>query len=132
MDDLPELTDHFLKKYARRENKEIGSLSLAAMEVLGVYQWPGNVRELEHVIERATILCNGHEIELDHLPPEIVGDKGIEDPEIHRYTEAVNAFKKLLITRTMEETGYNKTITARKLGLNRTYLFKLMKELELN
>lgn len=66
-EDITLLAHHFLAKYARECEKDIGGFSREALHLLTIYQWPGNVRELEHAIERATVLCNGKRIDIDDL-----------------------------------------------------------------
>ncbi|WP_417222839.1 sigma 54-interacting transcriptional regulator [Amphritea sp.] len=69
-EDIPMLTDHFLKKYEAFYNKKTLGLSDLASKALINYQWPGNVRELENVIERGLILAeNGETIDAQYLFP---------------------------------------------------------------
>jgi two-component system response regulator PilR (NtrC family) len=68
-DDIPALANHFLKKYNDRLNKQIGGISVEAMEMLKKYDYPGNVRELENVIERTVALEGGATILPESLPP---------------------------------------------------------------
>jgi two-component system response regulator PilR (NtrC family) len=68
-DDIPLLATHFLKKYNERLAKNIGSISVEAMEMLKKYEYPGNVRELENVIERTVALEGGATILPESLPP---------------------------------------------------------------
>ena len=58
------------------------SLSTAATDALLAYDWPGNVRELERVIERAVALAGGPFLELDDLPPALLGDYAEGDPAV--------------------------------------------------
>lgn len=68
-DDVPLLANHFLKKYNERLNKNVGSISNEAMEMLKKYDYPGNVRELENIIERTVALEGGATILPESLPP---------------------------------------------------------------
>jgi two-component system, NtrC family, response regulator GlrR len=61
-DDIPILAKHFLHKYCREFDRAIPEFSTEALRMLMAHSWPGNVRELEHVIERATVLCEGETI----------------------------------------------------------------------
>jgi two-component system response regulator PilR (NtrC family) len=70
-EDVPALAEHFLEKYSRQVDKQIRTISEAAMECLESYAWPGNVRELENVIERSVALEAGDVIQPDSLPREI-------------------------------------------------------------
>ncbi len=58
-EDIPFLVRHFTEKYAGRMEKEIKTISGAALRQLMGWHWPGNVRELENLIERAVILTRG-------------------------------------------------------------------------
>ncbi|MCK6449210.1 MAG: sigma 54-interacting transcriptional regulator, partial [Planctomycetes bacterium] len=71
--DIPLLADHFLRRYARENTKEIGRISDDAMSKLVAYEWPGNVRELENSIERAIVLTRASELGVEDFPPEISG-----------------------------------------------------------
>lgn len=68
-DDIPLLAQHFLRKYNERLNKNVGAISVEAMEALKGYEYPGNVRELENIIERTVALEGGATILPESLPP---------------------------------------------------------------
>ncbi len=63
--DIPLLVNFFLTKFARKHGKEIKGVSKNTMDRLSSYPWPGNIRELQNVIERAVIVSEGPEIEID-------------------------------------------------------------------
>src|SRR5262249_6991088 len=67
-DDIPLLAYHFLRKYARRMNREVGRIGVEAMRLLREQKWPGNVRELEHAIEHAGVMAKGDTIVPGDLP----------------------------------------------------------------
>ncbi len=69
--DIPELADHFIKRFAPALNKKVRGISPEALELLMAYHWPGNVRQLESVIERATIMCEKELLDMEDLPPEV-------------------------------------------------------------
>ncbi len=69
--DIPELVEHFLKKYAAVSGKAVKGIGTKALRVLLDYHWPGNVRELESVIERAVLLCEAERIDVEDLPAEV-------------------------------------------------------------
>ncbi len=68
-EDIPVLAAHFLKKYNERLKKNIGAISVEAMEIIQKYDYPGNVRELENLIERTVALEGGATILPESLPP---------------------------------------------------------------
>jgi formate hydrogenlyase transcriptional activator len=63
-EDLPALVWHFVRKFARRMNKEVSHIPEEVMSVLRFHDWPGNIRELQNLLERAVILCSGPVLEL--------------------------------------------------------------------
>jgi Nif-specific regulatory protein len=129
-EDIPELVDFFLKKFCRETKKKFAGLADDAMEALLSYQWPGNVRELENAVERAVVMCKGDYIHAQDLllnaasePGEELSDKDLKS--------ALNIFKKHFIMKALEENGGNQTGTAKALKIQRTYLSRLIKELEI-
>ena len=67
MDDVPVLVTHFVKKHSLINNRICPAVSRETLNILTNYHWRGNVRELENVMERALLLCNGEEIQPNHL-----------------------------------------------------------------
>jgi len=74
-EDIPFLTDLFLKRLDKSGGKGIRSIDSNVIESLKYYPWPGNIRELQNVIERAYVLANGHALTADHFPEDITGSK---------------------------------------------------------
>jgi DNA-binding NtrC family response regulator len=75
VEDIPELTRHFLVRFAAEEGKRIRSLAADTMRMLTSHQWPGNVRQLENAIFRAVVLADGEEITCEEFP-QIAGQTG--------------------------------------------------------
>src|ERR671931_936422 len=67
-EDIQLLTEHFLKKYARKYQRPISGISQSAYQRLFGHTWPGNVRELQNVIERAVLLAKNNKIDPVDLP----------------------------------------------------------------
>jgi len=67
--DVPLLAEHFLNQLAQREGVRPKVLDDAALELMQRYHWPGNVRELQNICERASVLCQGEEIEASTIEP---------------------------------------------------------------
>ena len=66
-EDIPALAQRFLAKFVKAYRRPAREFSDAAMRQLEDYSWPGNVRELENVVERASIICGKHEVDVAHL-----------------------------------------------------------------
>jgi transcriptional regulator with GAF, ATPase, and Fis domain len=129
-DDIHLLAQHFLQVAAQQFNKRVKKFSKAALHALDEYAWPGNVRELENVVQRAAVICDGQAVELWHLPTSVRGT-GETLSFDQSYEQEVRQFKRRLILRTLRQTGWNKTESARTLGVARGYLHRLMNQLEI-
>jgi Nif-specific regulatory protein len=130
-EDIPLLAEFFLKRFNREIKKQITGFSPEAMDLLLSFAWPGNVRELENVIERAVVTSK-----FDQLPAEAFVLAGHSQAREDQYAgkqlkEAVNVFKRHYIRQTLEMNRWNQTRTAKLLGIQRTYLSRLVKELEI-
>jgi Nif-specific regulatory protein len=130
-EDIPLLADFFLKKLNREIKKQILGFTNEAMEVLLSYTWPGNVRELENAIERAVVISHDQYIHHHDLVLTRTGEKE-NDYQGKSLKNAVNVFKKQYIIITLEANQWNQTRTASALGIQRTYLSRLIKELEIS
>jgi DNA-binding NtrC family response regulator len=67
-EDIPLLTEHFIRRFSQETKKQIDSISREAMDEIMIYEWPGNVRELENAIERAVVVGKGRSIQPGDLP----------------------------------------------------------------
>ena len=131
IEDIPVLSDFFLKKFNRELKRKINGFTSEAVESLMSYAWPGNVRELENVIERSAVICDDEFIKPQHL---LLVSSLNENNEYENKNlkEALNAFKKHFIRKSLENNSWNQTETSAKLGIQRTYLSRLIKELDIN
>jgi transcriptional regulator with GAF, ATPase, and Fis domain len=127
-EDIPSLAAHFAAKYARGRSVD---LSADAVSALTAHDWPGNVRELENAIERAVVLGSADRITADDLP-EIFAELPAESEQGGApFHDGVRDVKRRLILDAIERSGGNYTAAARLLGLNPTYLHRLLKNLQL-
>ncbi len=130
-EDLEPLARHFVEKYSAELKRPPKPLAPEALRLLGRHHWPGNVRELENAIERAVVLSTGPEIGPRDLPillPE-PGEPAGEEPTGGTYHEAVLQFKRELLRSALARANGNQTRAAEALGLQRTYLSRLLKDL---
>ena len=116
-EDLMLLTDHFLNVCARAAGRGPTVLTAEAKDALLAYRWPGNVRELRNVIERATILCEGQWIDVNHLPFDLTA--GVRPPG----ADNLGTIERHAIERMMEDVRGNKSLAARRLGISRSQLY---------
>jgi len=130
-EDIPELAEHFLKRVRRETNKRVDGISAGAIELLLEYNWPGNVRELENVIERAVVLSKEHHILPENLLLRRKSEEGDSLYTEKPLKEAISDFKKRYVRTILEQYNWNQTEASKALDIQRTYLSKLVKELEL-
>jgi len=135
-EDIPILAQSFCERISLRGGKSITSISPAAMEALQAYSWPGNVRELQNTIEYAFVLCRGHEIKPDHLPPKIApknySAQGMpcvcaEAPASEETPDSSLSDREQLI-QALKQTGGHQAKAAEMLGISRVTLWKRMKK----
>ena len=134
--DIPLLVAHFLE----REFRYPGGIGTAAMGVLESYDWPDNVRELRNAIEAATVAARGGAIEPEHLPSAVRQVPEADDDEVsrvvtrlvehardgHVHDEVQGAFERALLRQVLQATDGNQVQAAKRLGIHRTTLRKLI------
>ncbi len=128
--DVPLLARRFLKIYCAQHNKEKIGITDEALEYLERYSWPGNIRELENVIERAVLLSKNKFIGPDDLPNSIKQDQSKQQNAYKPMSlkEALAEPEKNLLRQALESHHWNRQETAKALQINRTTLFKKMKQ----
>ena len=124
--DVPLLTEYFLRRFAEKNGRQVVGVTPECMDVLNRYPWPGNVRELEHSIERGVILMRGDYLDLAALPTAIQRWGGMNAPKEADNPATLKEAERVLILKTMEDTGGNRSEAARRLQITRkTLLNKL-------
>ncbi len=132
-EDIPLLIKCFIERFNGRMGKSIVNVASNVIEVLMQYDYPGNVRELENVIEHSCVMCQGSEIELKHLPPELpIKDKEILIENKENLLPPFQEVERRLILETLEKNNMNRLKTAQELNLHRTTLYRKMKKYNLN
>lgn len=134
-EDIELLAKHFISGAARRHGKGRKQFSEQCLQQLRFHDWPGNVRELENTIERLVIM-SGNEpvIEAKWLSQKLVD---AEEPEPtlefegYQLPEAIEFVERKMIRQGLERTGWNKTQTARELGVSRRNLIRKVARYEL-
>ena len=129
-EDIPPLIDHFLKKYAEENGKEIAGLSSEAQDILLKYDYPGNVRELENIIERAVVIARDAVISIEDLPFREAMEEGPAGgtSEEGLLRGSIEELEEKLIVDAMEKAGEHQTRAAELLGISERMLrYKLKK-----
>jgi DNA-binding NtrC family response regulator len=137
-EDIPLLSEHFLKVFAERHQRAVRAIHPSAQEALARYSWPGNVRELEHVVERAVIVAEGPEIQLQDLPDILEQPVALDQPAAAAPTPGVEQgeltlaeIERQAILRTLELTNGNKRAAASILGVYRPTLYGKLRKYKL-
>jgi len=120
-EDILPLAEHFLKKYAEENKKEIFNFSPGVIEFMLNYSWPGNVRELENLIEHGVILSKSNAVTMAELPQDIIHPTPTQD-------KTIEAMTKNHILNILEETKGNITKAANILGIRRMTLYNKLKK----
>lgn len=128
MEDLKELVDHFLVKYASRNQKAISHVSEEAMKLLSHYSWPGNIRELEHAIEHAVAMTRTQVLYPEDFPLSL--QKGSvrlaqADPvALGENQSSLEEMEKHHILKILQDVNFNKSKASEVLGIDRATLYR--------
>lgn len=146
--DIPLLTNHFIRVFAHKLAKPVTGISDEALQLLCSYKWPGNVRQLQHSLERACILCQDTTITSEHLPVEVhtakqpvqvqatppptaLDKKEGNSVRLYSLTPQEQQTAENIIT-ALKKAGGNKAKAARILKIDRSTLYRKMRELHID
>ncbi|MDO9264846.1 MAG: sigma-54 dependent transcriptional regulator, partial [Desulfosalsimonadaceae bacterium] len=124
--DIPLLVRHFVDMFEKEKGNYHIEISPTAMKTMINYDWPGNIRELRNAIERAVVMGNGKQIMPEDLPMQSTQAK-LNTVEFGlSLQDAVDDFKKRFILMNLEHTDGNQSKAASIMGIQRTYLSRLI------
>ena len=134
LEDLPAMADAMVSEMNQKHGRHVSGVSAAMLDRMMAYNWPGNARELRNTIERAVILCpDGAPLDPGHLPPGFGKSQAPAAP-VHdasvipvQVGATVDEAERMLILRTLEATGQNKTRAAEILGVSLKTLHNKLK-----
>jgi len=125
-EDIELLTRHFLERFSNETGRKNLGFTPAAIEAIRTYRWPGNIRELRNVIERAVVLSQEDQIDVDELSLSKLatsGDTGKVQENPKPYApQSLEEMERLHIGATLSATGGNKSKAASILGIERSTL----------
>lgn len=131
-DDILPISDYYFAKLSAVSGVGFKGFSEEALEVMKNYFWPGNIAELKNAVERAFIVGEPPYIKTSDMAIALAGSlPSVETGEDKSLKTAVNAFKKSYVTKILEENNWNQTKTAKVLGIQRTYVIRLIDELQI-
>ena len=126
--DIQALGELFLQRSSRELGKPGMYLTPEALETMQAYPWPGNVRELDNAISRAVVLSTVPAIGPDHLRLTDDTPRGLPSFENLTYHDAMDQYGRYLVEQAIRRAGGNQTKAAEALGLQRSYLGRLVKQ----
>jgi PAS domain S-box-containing protein len=127
-EDILLLVQHYITMFNAVRNKRVTSVSPDAMGVLMAHDYPGNVRELQNIIEHAFVLVSEGQIELSHLPSELVPVSRLPKggPNMN---DAVKAAETQAIREALARHGGSRLASARSLGMHKSTFFRKARQL---
>ncbi len=126
-DDIPLLARHFIREFARENNRKIDDISSDAMAALVSTDWPGNVRELKNMIERMVVLCHGNKLTLRDVPAALrAPDKALARSD--GTASSIKDSNRRMIIAALERNRNNRTLAAKQLGISRRTLHRKLRE----
>ncbi|MDB5047096.1 MAG: fis [Fibrobacteres bacterium] len=123
-EDLNSLIAFFIAKYCKKNKKSNLSLSADALRLMEAYTWPGNVRELENAIERAVILCLGHQITPEDLPDELSNTDASSIQLSLGRGMTLEEIEMTVIQNTLKKNHGDKAKTAEELGISLRTIYR--------
>lgn len=128
-DDIPMLAAHFVAKTSQKHSRPTPQLDPLLVEVLQEYDWPGNVRELENLVERLVVLDHNPVLGLEFVPEKMLRsvptNAAVDESSLEG---AVVALKRRMIVNALNAEGGNKVAAAKRLGISRSYLHRLIND----
>jgi len=133
-EDIPELTEYFLKEAAAEVGSKVAGITDAAQTVLSHYDWPGNIRQLRNCIKTMVVMCDRDRLDVQDIPPEIA-----QRPQLVAGSHiaaglagvSLNELEKQAIIETLAKTDGNREKAAKILGIGERTLYRKIKEYNL-
>ncbi len=129
--DLPLLIGALLERVAPERRL---SLTPQALQALAMYPFPGNVRELRNVLERASLMCDGDVIGVEHLAEEVIAGNGEsympEDSRSEENSHDLEAVQRRTLLKAAREHRGSRRDLAAKLGISERTLYRRLNALE--
>ena len=127
-EDIPLLVRHFVKKCNAEMGKHCTGVSDSVMKMLVDHEWRGNIRELQNVIERAIIFAEGDALEVEDIGFTIAGE-AVPTEDREDLQGLVKAYEKEQVCRALNKHDWDKTETAKALGIGVSSLYRKIDEL---
>ncbi len=129
-EDVALLAQHFLRRFASKNHRELEGFTEAALRGLLDYGWPGNVRELEHAVERGVILARGRLLDVADLPEAVTQTEPAARVVSIPIGMPLDEVEQRLIDETLRQTKGDKELAAKLLGIASRTIYRKLKERE--
>ncbi len=126
LEDIPLLSEHFIKLYAKKYRKEVMSINQDAVQKLKKYSWPGNIRELQHALERAIIMSDKPELLPEDFQFLSQGKSANQDVGTDNLN--LDEVEKTIIQKAINIHDGNISKAAEELGLTRASLYRRLEK----
>lgn len=128
-EDIDHIARIFINEFNTKYGKQIAGIRNEAIGELENYSWPGNITQLKQVINETVLLANGPFIEKEDI--NYILKTKLKETELAQLdlTGTLEEIEQRIIRQVWQEEGMNQTKTAERLGINRTTLWRKLKEL---
>ncbi len=133
-EDIPALTEYFLKEAASETGSKVGGITEAALMILMNFDWPGNIRQLRNCIRTMVVMCDRDKLDVQDLPPEIYQRRQLAagaGGAAHLAGVSLNELEKQAIMDTLAKTKGNREKASKILGIGERTLYRKIKEYNL-
>ena len=122
------LAAHFVAKTSQKHSRPTPQLDPLLVEVLLEYDWPGNVRELENLVERLVVLDHNPVLGLEFVPEKMLRSVPTNAAVDESSLKVQSGVERRMIINALNAEGGNKVAAAKRLGISRSYLHRLINE----
>ncbi|UCG55850.1 MAG: sigma-54-dependent Fis family transcriptional regulator [Phycisphaerales bacterium] len=132
-EDIPILTEYFLKEAAAETGSNVTGITDAAMTILSNYDWPGNIRQLRNSVRTMVVMCDREQLDVRDIPPEVARRPQLVGSRAGTTLAGVslNELEKQAIIDTLAKTQGNREKAAKILGIGERTLYRKIKEYDL-
>lgn len=127
-EDIVPMANAFLKRFASLAGRTMTGFTQTAIDKLTAFDWPGNVRQLENEIQRAVLVCDGAVVDAGDLSIALPND---DQPAPSPTLTPLEDVERDAIIKALKETGGNKLVAARRLGIGRQTLYNKIKQYQI-
>ena len=130
--DIPLLAEAFFRRIKLKNDRNIARISGETLELLMKYPWPGNVRELKSAFEYAFVSCRDEMIRPEHLPPNVLQNKGAPKTPPPEILLNMAEMKRQRLIEALVKAGGNQSRAALLLGISRTSVWSQIKRFNID